>query len=214
MVITGEHRIVVRRSASPGPAVGPRREHVRARFVDGDTDAFDELARPHLNALYTLCLRVVGNPQEAEDLAQVALVKALEARDRFDPDRAFKPWLFQITLNVCRDRLRTVWWSRILPLSKAPEEPQPSPELRTEATQRDAMVRHALSTLPQKYREAVALFHLEDMTYAEMSEITDTSIPALKQRVRRGLEMLGAAVERMYPELVQGRIKCDDGDTL
>jgi RNA polymerase sigma-70 factor (ECF subfamily) len=211
MVITGEHRIVVERSAGRGPAVGPRREQVRARFVSGDPDAFDELARPHLNALYTLCLRVVGNEQEAEDLAQLALVKALEARHRFDSDRAFKPWLFQITLNVCRDRLRTVWWSRILPLNKAPQETQPSPELRTEAAQRDAMVRHALSTLPRKYREAVALFHLEDMSYADMSEITGASVPALKQRVRRGLEMLGHAVRRMYPELAQTRTEDEHG---
>ncbi len=210
--VTGEHRIVIQRSTGPLPAVGPRRaELMRSRFVDGDRDAFDELTRPHINALYTLCLRVVGNEQEAEDLAQLALVKALEARERFDPERAFRPWLFRITLNVCRDRLRTVWWSRMLPLAKAPEENDPSPELLTVGAQRDAMVRHALSTLPRKYREAVALFHLEDMSYAEMSEITNASVPALKQRVRRGLEMLGRAVERMYPELVHARTNDENG---
>ncbi len=213
MVKVRERRVIVKRSSASAGAVGPvSPAMLRQRFREGDGGAFDKLARPHLNALYTLCLRVVGNEQEAEDLAQLALVKALEKRHRFDPDRSLRPWLFQIALNLCRDRLRTVWWSRILPLNRAPTEAQPSPELRTVAAQRDAQVRHALSTLPRKYREAVALFHLEDMTYAEMSEITDTSVPALKQRVRRGLVMLGQAVERMYPELVQSRTTREPGD--
>ncbi len=202
MIISGEHRILRQQYAAfLPPASAARREVLRRRFIDGDPTAFDELARPHLDAMYTLCLRVMGNAQDAEDIAQVALVKALEARARFDPERAFRPWLFRIALNACRDRLRSVWWSRILPLTKAPHEHRPSPEHTTDAARRDAQVRQALSTLPLKYREAVALFHLEDMTYAEIAEITGTSVPALKQRVRRGLKMLGGVIERRYPEL-------------
>ena len=67
------------------------------------------------------------------------------------------------------------------------------------------MVRHALSTLPVRYRESVALFHLEDMSYQEMSVITGASVAALKQRVRRGNAMLRSALERLYPEIVAER---------
>jgi RNA polymerase sigma-70 factor (ECF subfamily) len=176
-----------------------------ARFRDGDAAAFEELARPLLDTLYTFCLRVVGNEQEAEDIAQDALVRALLHHRRFDPDRPFRPWLLRITLNVCRDRLRTVWWSRVFSLSHAPVVTVPGPELRVEAAERDAKVRAALATLPRKYREALALFHLNGMGYAEIAEITGTRVPALKQRVRRGLVMLEGAVARMYPELIEGR---------
>jgi RNA polymerase sigma-70 factor (ECF subfamily) len=162
--------------------------------------------------LYTFSLRVVGNEQEAEDIAQEALIRALRNHRRFDPERPFKPYLLRITLNLCRDRLRTVWWSRVLPLGQAPSETTPDPELMTEAAERDAKVRRALSTLPRKYREAVSLFHLEGMSYADLAEVTGAKVPALKQRVRRGLVMLDDALTRLYPELVEGRRSGDPGD--
>ena len=62
-------------------------------------------------------------------------------------------------------------------------------------------MRAALATLPDIYREAVAVFHLEDLSYNEMAEITGVSVPALKQRVRRGTVLLREAIERMYPDL-------------
>ena len=67
------------------------------------------------------------------------------------------------------------------------------------------MVRSALAELAPHYREALALFHLQDMSYAEMSTITGVSIAALKQRVRRGTQQLREAVTRLYPELVPDR---------
>jgi RNA polymerase sigma-70 factor (ECF subfamily) len=203
---TDEDRwIVVKRAPSGGVAPTAGVVELARRFQQGDVGAFEELARPMLDLLYTFSLRVVGNEQEAEDIAQEALVRALHNHRRFDPERPFKPYLVRITLNLCRDRLRTVWWSRVLPLGEAPRETTPGPELLTEAAERDAKVRHALSTLPRKYREAISLFHLEDLSYADMADITGTRVPALKQRVRRGLVMLDEALARLYPELVEGR---------
>ncbi|MFH1465322.1 MAG: sigma-70 family RNA polymerase sigma factor [Pseudomonadota bacterium] len=206
-----ERWIVVKRAHAAGASPAASAVELARRFQRGDVAAFEELARPLLDMLYTFSLRVVGNEQEAEDIAQEALIRALRNHRRFDPERPFKPYLMRITLNLCRDRLRTVWWSRVLPMNQAPHEVAPGPELITEAAERDAKVRHALSTLPRKYREAVSLFHLDDMSYAEMSEVTGTKVPALKQRVRRGLGMLDEALTRLYPELVEGRRSGDPG---
>ncbi len=194
-----------------GPPVGAALE-LQQRYARGDADAFDDLARPHLDAMYTLCLRVVGNEQEAEDLAQDALARALVHHGRFNPDRSFRPWLFRITMNACRDRLRTVWWTRVLPLSRTVEGRAPSPERLTQAAQRDLMVRRALLGMPLKYREAISLFHLEDMSYSEMNEITGVSVAALKQRVRRGLALLERRLQTMYPELFADRRSSERGD--
>lgn len=179
---------------------------LRERFVRGDRAAFDALVSPHLDALYTLCVRLTRNPSEAEDLAQETLVRVLQQADRYDPERPFRPWLLKVGLNLCRDRIRTVWWRRVWSLDRAAEGEAPlvdgsDPEAGSEAAEVDRRIRTALATLPPKYREAVSLFHLDDMTYAEMADITDVNVPALKQRVRRGCVMLRETVEEMYPEL-------------
>jgi len=196
----------------PPGVLEPQALDLAERFQRGDPEAFAALSRPLLDALYTLCLRVVGNEEEAEDIAQEALIRALRNHRRFDPARSFRPWLLHIALNLCRDHLRTVWWSRVLPLGQARPGLDLGPELRVMAADRDARVRRALATLPRKYREAVALFHLEDLGYAEMAAITGAKIPALKQRVRRGLAMLEEAVKRLYPELLEDRRSDVPGD--
>lgn len=188
----------------------PEDARLRVAFAAGDREAFRQLVEPHLDALYTMCLRLTRDPAVAQDLAQDTLVKVLHQADRYDPARAFRPWLLKIGLNLCRDKLRTVWWKRVLSLDPFGHNGDGSvlldrsvcgPEEGANALERDRMVREALATLPAKYRVAVTLFHLEDMTYAEMAEITGVNVPALKQRVRRGCVMLKEGVERMYPEL-------------
>lgn len=169
------------------------------RFRAGDRAAFAQISAPHLDALYTLALRMTGNEAEATDLAQDALVRALEQRARFDATRPFRPWLLTLAANLCRDRLRSVWWRRVVALVDVPPAPIDAADDRLAEEEGDAAVRRALSTLAVHYREAVALYYLEDMTYAEMVLITGVSEAALKQRVRRGLEMLEAAYRRLYP---------------
>ena len=74
-----------------------------------------------------------------------------------------------------------------------------------DAAGRDELVRAALVELPDIYREALALYHLEDLAYKEMSEITGVAVPALKQRVRRGSILLREKIATLYPELVPVR---------
>jgi RNA polymerase sigma-70 factor (ECF subfamily) len=178
--------------------------------VAGDRAAFAALARPHLDVVYTLCVRMTSNAAEAEDASQEALVRALRQRAAYDPTRAFRPWLLTIAANLCRDRLRSAWWRRVIPLSPG-AGPASAGEEDAVDRDRDARVRDALATLPAIYREAVSLFHLDGMTYAEMTEITGVAVPALKQRVRRGLLLLEEAVTRMYPALASGRTRADPG---
>ena len=178
---------------------------LRRRFQEGDRDAFSALARPHLDALYTVCLRMLGSPPDAEDLAQEALVRALRAHHRFDPEQAFRPWLLAIGANLCRDRLKAAWWRREIrgvEISEAQNATTISAEDEAIIGEQDARVRAALATLPVAYREALTLYHLESMSYEEMSEITGATVAALKQRVRRGRGLLAEAVTRMYPDLV------------
>jgi len=180
---------------------------LRRAFHSGDTDAFEALAAPHLDQLYTHCLRMTGNRADAEDLAQEALVRAMTNHHRYDPSRSFRPWLLTIGANLCRDRLRTIWWRRVDPLHPWRADDSPSPELQVARCERDAKVREALLQLKPKYREAVSLFHLEGLQYSELAQITGARVPALKQRVRRGLQQLERILRETYPELDPARTR-------
>jgi RNA polymerase sigma-70 factor (ECF subfamily) len=180
---------------------------LRQAFVNGDRAAFDALTRPLLDSLYTLCLRMTKNSAEAEDIAQDSLIKALDRAHRYDPNRPFRPWLLKVAVNLCRDRLRTVWWKRVMGMAVPQTDPAPNPERCADARGRDRLVRHAMASLPPIYREALALYHLSDLPYAEISEITGVAVPALKQRVRRGSTMLREKIATLYPELTPVRTR-------
>jgi len=181
------------------------------RFRDGDRAAFGALVEPHMDALYTLCLRVLGRPADAEDVAQEALERALRAHRSFDPQRSFRVWLYTIAVNRCRDRMRGPWWSRVLRVEHPVGDSVPSCAEQVERADTDAAVRAALATLPAIYREALSLYHLGDLGYAEMSEIIGVGQGALKQRVLRGREMLRESVVRLYPGLAVERMKETEG---
>lgn len=186
-------------------ALDPEELELQRRFVAGDREAFGLLVEPHLDTLYTACLRLMSSAAQAEDAAQEALVSAMRNHHGFTVGRPLRPWLLTIARNRCRSTLRGPWWRRVLPLDTPQVSPDNDPEYVTVALDSDAKVRRALMTLPEYYREALALFHLQDMSYAEMSEITGVGVPALKQRVRRGSALLREKVQKLYPELDRGR---------
>ena len=180
---------------------------LRRRFRDGDPEAFEAVVAPHLDDLYTFCLRVTGRAEDAWDLTHDALLRARTKHRLFDPARPVRPWLLTVARNVWRSRNRAPWvrlrqaFAEWMPGAST----APSSEAVVDGDDRDRKVRAALATLPPIYREAVAMFHLQDMTYAEMQEVTATPVPTLKQRVRRGTLMLADKVAQMYPELVPER---------
>jgi RNA polymerase sigma factor (sigma-70 family) len=188
------------------PATDEDLLELQLRFQSGDVQAFQILVSPHLDALFTLCLRLCASRADAEDIAQEALARAYQKRSRYEPGRPLRAWLFSIATNLCRDHRRSAWLRRVLPLQDVHHDPALSPDDRTARATRDEQVRDALASLPSRYREALALYYLEEMTYSEMAAITGTSVPALKQRVRRGNEKLRDALTRLYPDLPLDRI--------
>ncbi len=184
--------------------VGDERPDPRQAFCKGDRTAFAALARPHLDTVFTLCLRMTGNRAEAEDLAQDALCRAMENCHRYDPTREFRPWLLTIAANLCRDRVRGGWWRGLARRLQFDRHLRDDEDALADADS-DAHVRRALATLPTHYREALALFHLSEMSYEEMSLVTGVGVSALKQRVRRGSALLRDAVTEMYPDRALAR---------
>ena len=85
-----------------------REEELRLvrRVQSGEADAFEELVKAHEKPVYNLALRLVGNPQDAEDMAQEAFLKVYRSLPEFRGESKFSVWLYRIVSNVCLDHLR------------------------------------------------------------------------------------------------------------
>ena len=161
-----------------------------------DLDAsFEALVNAHVDRLFSIALRILGDRGDAEEAAQDALVRAYRALGGYDYGRIrelrLRPWLTTIVVNVCRNRTR-VRRVKTTELGFEPgTEPAVDPVARRDA--RDAWAR-LLATLPPAQRIAIVLRHVDGLSYAEMAEALDKPEGTLKAQVHRGLATLRDAL--------------------
>jgi len=171
-----------------------------ARDLDG---SFELLVRTHVDRCYTIALRVLGNPHDAEEVAQDALVRAHRALAGYDPQRIrelrLRAWLATIVVNLCRNRVRRhpLPTTPLAPLVETGHEPRADgatdpAALALAGADRERLAA-LLAALPDRYRIPVVLRHVDDLSYAELAEVLGRPEGTLKSQVSRGLAMLRAA---------------------
>ncbi|TCP28809.1 RNA polymerase sigma (SigW) subunit [Scopulibacillus darangshiensis] len=166
----------------------------------GDHQAFAELVNLYKTQVYNICLRLVRIPQEAEDLAQEAFIRAYTNIDKYEIDRKFSTWLFRIATNLSIDYLRKKKPSAYLDAEipgtdgftmytqLASEEPLPEDLVLEYETQE--WVQREIEELPAKYRSAIVLKYIQDLSLKEISDILDIPVATVKTRIHRGREAL------------------------
>lgn len=171
----------------------------------GNTQIFSRLIDNYKNMVYNLAYRMNDNSQEAEDISQEAFLRAYQSLARFNPSYKFSTWLYQITLNIIRDRLKKKelnYVSLDSPIEKDDSEfyPQPAdltnnPEQIMAQRENLQAIQHAILSLPLKYREVIVLRHLQDLSYIEMSNILKLPAGTVKVRLYRAREQLRKILE-------------------
>jgi RNA polymerase sigma-70 factor (ECF subfamily) len=157
--------------------------------VSGDPRAFEELVRRHRDRLWAVALRTLGDPEEAADALQDALLSALRAAGRFRGDSAVTTWLHRIVVNACLDRVRRRRARPTVPLDAPGHEPGPVPPVDV-ATALD--VRAALTRLPVEQRVALVLVDVQGYSIAEAAAVLDVPEGTVKSRCARGRARLAA----------------------
>ena len=160
------------------------------RTLAGDNDAFEGIVRRWQGPLINFAYRFCGERSRAEDLAQEAFLRAYRSLGTWRKDSTFSTWLFSVAMNSYRSE-----YSRRRPLSIGLED---VPEIRDiqaqdggfEQRSEDEAPHRAVLTLPKKYREAVVLFYLQDLSLAEAAKVLHVAQGTLKARLFRGREML------------------------
>lgn len=166
----------------------------------GDQHAFSELVELYKDKVYQISYRMVGNVHEAQDIAQEAFLRAYMNIDTYDIDRKFSTWLFRIVTNLSIDRLRKkkpdfyldqevegtqglTFGSQIAASGELPEDQVLTYELQD-------WIQGEILNLPSKYRSAIILKYIEDLSLKEISEILDLPVATVKTRIHRGREAL------------------------
>ena len=170
------------------------------QVLKGDQNAYADIVNLYQHKLYQICYRMLGNKQEAEDIAQEAFVRAYINLHSYDQKRKFSTWLYRIATNLCIDRIRKKkpdyyldaevagtdgldMYSQIAADEKLPEDVVAQMELQER-------IQYEISRLPDKYRSVIVLKYIEELSLQEISEILDMPLGTVKTRIHRGREAL------------------------
>ncbi len=168
------------------------------RFLAGDAGAFTELVTRHERRVYSLCLRVLGDRDDAADAAQDALLMVVRKLEQFRGDAAFTTWLHRVTMNVCYDHLRKARRQPVL--HRVVDEDRPEAEAgppipdHADAVAGEHDVAAALAQVPEDFRIAVILADVNDLAYDEIAKVLDVPVGTVKSRVFRGRLALARAL--------------------
>ena len=176
-------------------------EELAAAVQEGDRQAAHELLARYERGLMGFSLRLMRNREDASEVAQEAMVKALAKINAYDPSRPFSPWIYRITRNLCIDRYR-----RKRPMSELNEETTATatektgsrfgrpPDAVAQQRQLNEALARAMDTLGDKYREIIQLYHYEHMTYREIAEQLGLPDGTVMNRLFRARKKLQAAL--------------------
>jgi RNA polymerase sigma-70 factor (ECF subfamily) len=165
-----------------------------ARAQGGDEDAFEQLVRAHQRYVFNLAYRVLGDRNEAEDVAQETFVRAWRGLPSFRAECRFTTWLYRIARNVCLNRLPRLEAElrQTEELSQPLASPDPAPDEVVGARERQALLHSELARLPERYRLVLTLRYLQGFSYAEIADVLSLPLGTVKTHLHRGREALAA----------------------
>jgi RNA polymerase sigma-70 factor, ECF subfamily len=176
-----------------------------AQFQNGNADAFRILVERYTPSLYNLALRLVRDPMEAENITQETFLRLLGALPRVRLDAPFRPYLFRITVNLCRDAARKRHATLFADLGReddtgddvietiADDAPEPWEQLVEQELH--ARVREVVENLPLHYQSVLQLRYVEEFSYDEIAETLGLPLNTVRTHLRRAKRMVRAKLE-------------------
>jgi len=168
----------------------PTDEESFSRFLRGDEGGFEDLLDRYRTPLFSFILRMVGNG-EADDVFQETFMRVLRHRHRFDAARRFRPWLYAIAANLCRDALRRRKRSPELSGDELPDGVSVSnPEADSVGAEIRDAVAVAVAALPPDQREVFLLREQAGLSFREISSATGTNLNTVLGRMHQAVKKL------------------------
>ena len=156
----------------------------------GDTGAFEDLVRFYQADVWRLCLHLLHDEAQADDVTQDAFVKAFRFLKRYRGDAKFSTWLFSIARNCAMDEMRRAGrrrrMARRLDAERPPSAPDPSTVFE---------IREAMATLPVELREPMVLIDMFGLSYKDAADVLELPQGTVKSRVHRARETVAGVLD-------------------
>ena len=186
-------------------------EELVARSRSGDMDSFNQLILRWERPIYALAYRVIGQEEDARDVAQETFLRAFRALPGFKGQAKFSSWIYRIALNLCRDWIRR---KKRTPVSQVPEDvdlselaaeqgPVESVEELVARRELSAVVEEVMALLPEEQRTAVILKEYHGMTFQEIADLQGCPLSTVKTRLYQGLSVLRKHLREKNPSLME-----------
>jgi RNA polymerase sigma-70 factor (ECF subfamily) len=168
------------------------------RSQAGDTEAFGELVTKYRSKIFNMIYGIVGNENDAWDLAQEGFLKAWRSIHRFQARSSFYTWLYSITINVTIDSLRQRCRRSEVELDDAIPSSLPSPRANYQRNEIRLHINAALAQLSPEHRAVIVLKEIEDLHYHEIAEILNLSIGTVMSRLFYGRKKLQSILRPLF----------------
>ena len=170
-------------------------------YLAGNQDALERLIQNYHADIYRLALSILGNPADANEASQDAFIAMVNSLDSYQHFTTFKTWLYTITVNVCRSRLRKAKTidnlnNTLRAVFQIQSQAIPSTEEKVIQNEEDATLWQAIGKLNEKHRVPLVLRYFNDLSAVEIAEILNTREGTIHSRLHFARERLRAELEK------------------
>jgi len=192
----------------------------------GDPDALGVLLRSYQRRIYSVCYRMIRDPEEARDLTQEAMVRIMEGLPSFDARARLSTWVIRVTMNLCISYLRKRKVRRQSSLDAVLDsdtgsavvgrrltgEGEPQPGDRVEQQESRETVIRALEQIDPQMRAVLVLRDMHDLDYQQIAEVIESPVGTVKSRLFRARAALRDAIEELEAGACRSETGIGDGD--
>lgn len=172
-----------------------------ARWIEqalqGNQTAFGFLVDAYQKPVFSVCYRMLGNSNDAEDAAQESFIRAYTNLKKYDPTRSFATWMLSIASHYCIDQMRkrrlATVSTDVLPTEIIADNNAPNPERELRQNEKDKRIQNTLMTLKPTDRAAIVLRYWHEYSEVEIAESLDLTVSAVKSRLFRARRALAEA---------------------
>lgn len=169
------------------------------RQLPHDLSAYRELVQRYEGLVYNICMKFLGNPQDAEEIAQDSLLQVFHKIHQFQGRAQFKTWLYKIVHNFCRNRISKIIRKREVQEAYEEHAKEDLPAAtfgEADTSEKSARIQEALDKLKPREKEIIIYKFVSGMTLKEISDVTGIGASAAKMRYYRAMEAFKEAYER------------------
>lgn len=176
-------------------------KYLLEKSKNGDVEAFEYLVNKYQKKVFNIALRMMGNYDDAGELAQEAFIKIFKSIKSFKEESTLSTWIYRIATNVCLDEMRKRKKRWILSLDeeiqaedgeiqRQVEDHAPTPDIIAEINDTKSVINKAIEKLPEDYRTVIVLRDLQGFSYEEIAKIIDKPDGTVKSRINRARKEL------------------------